>query len=84
MEKEMLPGNHKDKLPLIFLPPPSHTIFCGFSLYTVYPQFLCLLFNIPRRGDRSAVECGALVQSLWPNSNILELKNDSVGRAIQK
>ena len=30
---EMLPGNHKDELPLIHLFPPSHTIFVVQSLY---------------------------------------------------
>ena len=55
MEKEMLPGNHKDKLPLIFLPSPSHAIFCGFILYTVYPQFLCLLLT--SLGEETGVRC---------------------------
>ena len=76
MEREMLPGNHKDKLSLICLAPTLPQHFFVFRFYIVNLHLFlsfAVWFKIPPRGSFSnCFKAGALLSSLARNLLFLE------------
>ena len=67
MEKEMLPGNHRNKLPLLCFAPPSHTTLCLDYILFIFIYFsvsLSVFKFLPLRGSFSnCFEAGTLLFS---------------------